>query len=399
MQSWEPEELAALGLRPPKPNEELIEVTQHDTFGSWQVQLWLAVRADRRADIEAIGSLRPPTHVVLRHVSTGRYHEAATKGTRGVLAETTESAYRDELLEFSRSARVRGCKPLPRLPKLNSWRGRRLRRALLRQPHRFEGSCLFWAEDLAVLKLLEQLGADTDDSGWMGIPLLVHAADRGFDDVVRFLVEERGHSPNARRENGGYSALHWAKELGSVRFLMERGADPAALTTSGDSVLAQQLRRDHVAIVDYLLSLGEERASRANLLHWLGTQPEMLRVLIAHGVRLDRPIQQRFGERHRPRALQRVLRTGLDDYQRCQEASERERSADRLVECVELMLESGVDPRVRDCSNLLPFHLVQDAIPDAGDSLRRRLDVILGAFDGAREDPPPTPECTCGLNL
>lgn len=393
------EALSAVGLRPPKAEEEVVEVTQHDTFGSWQEQLWLGVRAGRYADVEAIASLRSPSHVVLRHVSVGTYRERARGDGRGAAVESTEQAHRDELLPVAEAATVTSCKPLRRLPRPGSWRGRRLRRKLLREPFEFAGSCLFWVEGLEVLQLLERLGADTDDPGWMGTPLLVDVAEKGLHEVVRFLVEERGHSPNARREDGGYSALHWARELVTVRYLVGRGGDASALTTWGDSVLAQQLRHDHVGNVDYLLSLGDRRASRAQLLHWLGVQPEMVRVLIRHGVDLSRPIERRFGERHRPRPLQRVLRTGVDKYLEGEKDSAREAIANRLVDCMELLLEGGADPRARDCSNRLPYHLVEDAPLASRDPLRRRLERLLSPFGGPREDPPPPPRCTCGLNL
>jgi hypothetical protein len=92
-------------------------------------------------------------------------------------------------------------------------------RHLLREPCEFSGTCLFWVRSLPALRLLEEKGADTRDLGWMGIPLLVHMAEQGHIDIVRFLVEERGHDPSGRRMDGHYTALHWAKGPDVVRYL------------------------------------------------------------------------------------------------------------------------------------------------------------------------------------
>ena len=241
---WTIETLAALGLRPPRGDEELIEVIQLDTFESWAAQLRIAVSERRHADVEAIASLRQPSHLALFHVTRGRYRSSSIDDRGGVAVEETEEARRTELVPLAQAASVVGCKPLSRFPKPDSWRGRRLRRRLLREPYEFEGSSLFWIDDLELLQLLERLGGDTSDQGWMGIPLLVRMAEKGAHEVVRFLVEERGHDPNKKRQDGGYTALHWAAKLETVRYLMARGADACSLTTWGDSVLAQQLGRD-----------------------------------------------------------------------------------------------------------------------------------------------------------
>jgi ankyrin repeat protein len=215
----------------------------------------------------------------------------------------------------------------------------------------------------------------------MGVPLLVFIAQRGHEDIVRFLIEQRGHDPSVARADGRYTALHWATGLDLVRYLIEQGADSKALTSFGDSVVAQQIRSGQADVVDYLLGLGEERVSRANVLQWLEANPEMLRVLCRHGIALGEPIEPNFGEEHATLAMHRILQSGTENRK-----SEPGDGKD-LLECVDILLAQGWDPNQRDSGGRLPYHMVQDLLPNTDDPLRQHLDARLSRFDGPRKRP------------
>jgi hypothetical protein len=214
----------------------------------------------------------------------------------------------------------------------------------------------------------------------MGIPLLVHMAQQGRLPIVRFLVEERDHDPSATRVDGQYSALHWARGLDVVQYLIEHGANGRALTSFGDSIPSQQVRHGQVDVVDYLLGLGEERVSRANLLHWLWPHPEMLRVLCRHldAAALAKPIEPGLGESHAPLVLHRILERGIRGLDVDTEAKD-------VLECVDILLDHGFDPTLYDYSGRLPWHVVQDL--QTAEPLRQALAARLVKYDGERKRP------------
>jgi len=374
-------------LPPPDPAHIVSQVA---TFEIWQVQLLLACEADRREDIDAIASLRAPQHVVLRQITVVRSEPTVRIGAGGMLLSGggRRTLYRDELIPYSAAQEREECPPLPDLPGPGTLAADELLWRLLREPYRFSGSSLFWVQTLTALRLLEDRGASTHDRGWMDVPLVVFMADRGHADIVRFLVEERGHDPNSARLNGNYTPLHWAKGLDQVRFLVEQGGDPNALTDFGDSVLAQQLRSRQADVVDYLLGLGEARASRAQLLHWLDATPEMLRTLCRHDIALHEPIPSTFGEPYSTLALHRVLRSGIAAWCQAKRTEDKAAAATSLVDCVDILLEHGFDPSRRDGSGLLPFHVLVDNLPHPEEPLRQRLDARLAQYDGPRKRSP-----------
>lgn len=358
-------------------------ISESTTFQDWQVQLKLACEADRRDDIAAIVSLRLPRSVVLRHVTVVR-EPAQTLVTADSLLFSSgaqRTTYRDEVVPATAMRARDDCPPLPDFPEPGSPAAEAFLRHLLRDPYEFSGSCLFWMKTVDALRLLEEKGASTHDKGWMGVPLLVYMAERGHENIVRFLIEQRGHDPNIPRADGRYTALHWATGLDLVRYLIEQGADCKALTSFGDSVVAQQIRSGQADVVDYLLGLGEERVSRANLLQWLEARPEMLRVLCRHDIAMGEPIAPNFGEDHAPLALHRILQSGIENRQ------SGPGDGKDLLECVDILLAQGWDPTLRDSGGRLPYHMVQDLLPDTDDPLRQQLDARLSRFDGPRKRP------------
>lgn len=366
------------------------EVVQEQslTFGNWAVQLKLACEADRLEDIEAIASLRSPRQVALRHKTVFQQQQKIEIDGDTVIFSTGGGSitYRDELIPFKAMSAQENGSPLPDFPPQDSENGRKLKTLLLRHSLEFGGRCLFWVRSVGAMKILEAQGANTHDLGWMGVPLLVYMAENGSLDIVRFLLDERGHDPNIARKDGNYTALHWAKSLDTVRLLIERGGDANALTSFGDSVLAQQFRTGQAEVIDYLLGLGEEKAARANLLHWLEPNPEILRVLIRHGIPLDQPITPTFPDNHYPPlAMQRILSSGLDKWERTKEKTTKAEIARDILECIDILLAQGWNPMTYDESGRLPYHVIEDWLPDTDQPLRRALDERLARHNGARK--------------
>jgi ankyrin repeat protein len=83
---------------------------------------------------------------------------------------------------------------------------------------------------LEAVKLCHELGMDVNQANSMGITALHGAANRGSDDIIRFLVE-KGADP-AARDNEGRSALDWAKGVFLATHPPEAKPSSVALITS-----------------------------------------------------------------------------------------------------------------------------------------------------------------------
>jgi hypothetical protein len=76
------------------------------------------------------------------------------------------------------------------------------------------------AQLLEAVKLCVELGRDVNQKNSMGITALMGAANRGSDDIIRFLVE-KGADLTAQ-DNEHRTALDWAKGV----FLATHPAEP-----------------------------------------------------------------------------------------------------------------------------------------------------------------------------
>ena len=94
-------------------------------------------------------------------------------------------------------------------------------------------------------------------------------AVRGQIRAVRYLVEVHGLDVNAR-DHDGYTPLHHAASRGDmevIRYLIERGADPTAVSRSGQSTADMangpvQRIQPFPEARDYLVSLGAKNNDR-----------------------------------------------------------------------------------------------------------------------------------------
>jgi len=107
-----------------------------------------------------------------------------------------------------------------------------------------------------VLKLLLQAGADPNQRGRSGLPLVEEALRQKNLEALRLLLEAgaRVRSPDEKK-----SLLHVAAEIGDeaiVDYLIRRGFDPDAPDASGRTPLHYAAEEGHVAVIKRLLETG-----------------------------------------------------------------------------------------------------------------------------------------------
>lgn len=96
-----------------------------------------------------------------------------------------------------------------------------------------------------------------------GETVLIAAASRGHEGVVRALLAECAEVDTARASDGS-TALHVAAQAGNVstiKALLEPGAEVDAGSTHGCTPLHLAVREGHVGVVQALLSAGASHAA------------------------------------------------------------------------------------------------------------------------------------------
>ena len=109
-------------------------------------------------------------------------------------------------------------------------------------------------------KVLSLLPVVSDPAGIRGSynwTLIHYAADRGWTDVCRLLVEQYQVDPHCRN-SGGWTALHYAAQNGWTdvcRLLVEQyQVDPHCSDRYGRTALHWASIRNHLDVVQYLVS-------------------------------------------------------------------------------------------------------------------------------------------------
>ena len=107
-------------------------------------------------------------------------------------------------------------------------------------------------------------GGDVDGVGHksMGITALFQAAQQGFVEVVRFLVEEGKADVDKARTSDGFTPLLAAAQNGHtevVRFLVEEGkADVDKVNNNRSTPISLAAFYGHLEVVQFLLSKGAD---------------------------------------------------------------------------------------------------------------------------------------------
>ena len=96
----------------------------------------------------------------------------------------------------------------------------------------------------------------------MGITALVQAADKGFVEVVRFLVEEGKADVDKAKTDDGATPLFIAAQKGHtevVRFLVEEGkADVDKVNKKNQTPINMAAFKGQLEVVQFLLSKGAD---------------------------------------------------------------------------------------------------------------------------------------------
>ena len=156
------------------------------------------------------------------------------------------------------------------------------------------------AGDVSSVELFIAAGMDLNAQDNDGYTALMLAAEGGYVEMVRLLVE---HGVDVNAQYYGYTALMLAAEGGHVevaRFLVEHGADVNAPNEYGDTALMWAARQGHVEVARFLVEHGADVNAQNNdgltALMWAVLyfyvemtmettmeRMEMVRLLVEHG--------------------------------------------------------------------------------------------------------------------
>lgn len=219
-------------------------------------------------------------------------------------------------------------------------------------------------------RLAELLDAEPEAvnvRGWMGITPLIAATWKADSAAVVRLLLERGADPLAVRTNGD-GALHWVAS-GEVAKLVVTAAGPTGLAARylfDQTPLHVAVENGRADVVRVFLVAGADPAAldaRGRTPLDLAEDPRIARLLIEAGA------PHRTGRSSRP----------------LHEAGRRAASDAHWVSVVELLLERGADPGLRDEFGELPSDLIGEEGPR---ELRDRLNALVLASGRSVELTP-----------
>ncbi|SIO61328.1 Ankyrin repeat [Singulisphaera sp. GP187] len=202
-----------------------------------------------------------------------------------------------------------------------------------------------WARDREMIGLLLDHGADVEARDQAdGRTALMHAVEKGHEDIVRALLDA-GAEVDARDERNGRTALHWATQggrAGAVELLIAAGADPLAADGDGLTPEAVARRAGHEALA---------RVLRAKT----GDRPRGGRSMLG--------VLRKAIEAGDATAVQTALEAGADVNARLAgKKTPLLLAAERgSVVVVETLLVAGADPNVRDADDATPLLMAIEA--------------------------------------
>ena len=222
-------------------------------------------------------------------------------------------------------------------------------------------------DHVALSQLLLENGANPTDG------VSMHIAAGGGNLAALELLHRFGANVNGIP--GGVPPLRYilgwasAEGIAGVRWLLEHGADPnLAWAESGDAPLHVAAQRWDVAMVELLVSYGSDihqRRSDGRTAHTLAAlhgNDEIAAWLLRHGAKGELSPLERFlsactsGDRRRAELMLAEypnLREGLRTEHHLMMHVPAERGDSRVLE---VMLDSGFDPNVKDAENVTALH-------------------------------------------
>lgn len=221
------------------------------------------------------------------------------------------------------------------------------------RPRDYDPSLFFQSQDIGILYLLIEAGADPTASNSQGQSLLEMSEDIDF---VAFLLD-RGVQASGPQ---GTAALHSTGSLEKFNLLLQKGASLTALSKAGQSLLADQTRAGHNAIVQELLSQHRQQveADLPESLHVavINAHFALLDTLLEQGVPVNAPRFQTgntplmsamsmsiYEDKWKHAMLKRLLERGADPNQKNQNQETALQVATRKnsLASVKILVESG----------------------------------------------------------
>uniref|UniRef100_A0ACD5YL42 Uncharacterized protein n=1 Tax=Avena sativa TaxID=4498 RepID=A0ACD5YL42_AVESA len=225
------------------------------------------------------------------------------------------------------------------------------------------------------LRLLKRMAEKVDlrrakDS--KGQTALHFAADKGYLEMCKFLVEESGLDVNSVTKTG-VTPMFYAALGGNVqvmRYLLDHGADPVMPEERGSTPLHNAAEEGHCEAVKLLLSKGvhvDPMDHRGSPLHLAASKDrvEVVKVLLEHGADPSRVANHVFsplmlaicGESLESMRL--LIEAGADVNARGYSGPTALTEAvdDGLTDFVKVLLEAGADPNIPNEHGVIPIEL------------------------------------------
>ncbi|KAM0872590.1 hypothetical protein ACQ4PT_038612 [Festuca glaucescens] len=204
--------------------------------------------------------------------------------------------------------------------------------------------------------LLKKMASKVDLRGAKdakGSTVLHCAAFGGCLESCRFLVEEYGIDVNAVSKTGGTPMSYAAKEgnVQVMRYLLDRGGDPAMPDERGSTPLHSAALGGHCEAVRLLLSKGvpvDPVDHRGAPLHLAASKDhvEVVKVLLEHAADINRVVNH----------IVSPLLIAL---------------CGKSLKCIKLLIEAGADPNIPDQQGLIPIEQA---------AVRRRRELVEVLF-------------------